>query len=83
MNEFTHFLGVLCDFAVRIGVEPRGARDRDVLEPRGWERGDLAATGRVPLCGDERVSGICGADGAARSLFVLDRPNSCPKKIKS
>jgi hypothetical protein len=55
----------------------------EVLERRGWERGDLAGTCRVPLCGDERVSGICGDDVAARSLFDPDRPNSCAKKIKS
>jgi hypothetical protein len=84
INKFTQrFLGVLGVFAVRIGVEPPHARDRDVLERRGWERGDLAGTGRVPLCGDERVLGIGGADGAARSLFDPDRSNSCAKKIKS
>jgi hypothetical protein len=81
INKFTHrFLGVLRVIAVRIAVEPLRARDRDVLGRRGWERGDLASTGRVPLCGDERVSGICGAEGAARSLFDPDRPNSCAKK---
>jgi hypothetical protein len=81
INKFTHrSLGVLGVFAVKIGVKPPHARDRDVLERRRWERGDLAGTGRVSLCGDERVSGICGADGAARSLFDPDRPNSCAKK---
>jgi hypothetical protein len=83
MNKFARFLGVLGVFAVKIGVEPPGARDRDVLERRERERGDLAGKGRVRLCGNERVSGICGADGVAPSLFGPDRPNSCAKKIKS
>jgi hypothetical protein len=83
MNKFARFLGVLGVFAVKIAVEPPGARDRDVLERRGRERGDLAGKGRVRLCGNERVSGICGADGVARSLFDPERPNSCAKKIKS
>ena len=43
----------------------------------------LQVKGRVRLCSNERVSGICGADGVARSLFDPDRPNSCAKKIKS
>ena len=66
LNKFARFLGVLGAFAVKIGVEPPHARDRDVLERRGWERGDLAGTRRVPLCADERISGICGGDGAAQ-----------------
>jgi hypothetical protein len=50
-----------------------------------WDDADgseaiLQVQAASPLCGDERVSGICGAEAAARSLFDPDRPNSCAKK---
>ena len=58
INKFTRrFLGV---FAVRIRVDPRSASDKDVLERRGWERGDLAGTGRLPSLA-RRVGKIAAA----------------------
>jgi hypothetical protein len=86
INKFTHrFLGVLRVFAVKIGVELNHCMQETETF---WNDADgsetiLQVQAASPLCGDERVSGICGADGAARSLFDPDRPNSCAKKIKS
>jgi hypothetical protein len=57
LNKFSRrSLRVLGAIAVKIGVEPPDARDRDVLERRGWGRGDLAGTRCGPLYVDERVS---------------------------
>jgi hypothetical protein len=83
MNEFTHFLGALGVFAVKRQMNRRMQGTETFWNDADGSKALLQGQAASPLCGDERISGICGAEGAVRSLFDPDRPNSCAKKIKS